>query len=402
MNIIYKKTSELIPYINNPRKNDNAVDKVASSIKNFGFKVPIILDSKNEIITGHTRLKAAIKLNMDTVPCLIADDLTDAQIKAFRIADNKVAEFSEWDMDLLNVEFEELKEFDFDMEQFGFEDTKENIEVVEDDFDVDGELQNIVEPITKRGDIWRLGRHRLLCGDSTVVTDVERLMDGNKADMLLTDPPYGVSYSGKNEFLNSIDKGNRNQKPIENDNKKPEEMYDFWKSCFLNAYIVTKEKMSYYISAPQGGDLLLLLQSCRDSGFALKHQIIWNKNNHVLGRCDYNYKHEPIIFGWKITGTHEFFGKGKCKTSVWDFNKPHKNDLHPTMKPIELWSEAILNSSNDNYIILDLFAGSGTIFVSCEQTNRIAYGMEYDEKYCDIIIKRWETLTGNKAELIKG
>lgn len=219
--------------------------------------------------------------------------------------------------------------------------------------------------------------------------------------MVFTDPPYGVSYTDKNEFLNSIDNAERLVDAIENDSKPPEDMHDFWVAAFDNLHKFSKEKMSYYITAPQGGDLLLLLQAVRESGFALKHQIIWNKNNHVLGRCDYNYKHEPIVYGWKLKGVHEFFGGGDMKTSVWDVDKPLRNELHPTMKPIELITNAILNSTKKGQIVLDVFGGSGSTLIACEQTERTCYTMELTEHYCDIILDRWEKLTGKKAEWIK-
>ena len=220
--------------------------------------------------------------------------------------------------------------------------------------------------------------------------------------MVFTDPPYGVSYTDKNEFLNSIDKPICVVNAIQNDDKKPEDMHDFWVAAFTNLYNNTKEQMSYYITAPQGGDLLLLLllEAVRESGFALKHQLIWNKNNHVLGRCDYNYKHEPIVYGWKIKGTHKFFGNGSMKTSVWDVPKPLRSDLHPTMKPIELIANAILNSSEKGDIVLDLFGGSGSTLMACEQTDRVCYMMEYEPHYIDVIIDRWEKFTGKKARKI--
>lgn len=182
----------------------------------------------------------------------------------------------------------------------------------------------------------------------------------------------------------------------------PEEMHDFWVAAFKNLYQFTKDRMSYYITAPQGGDLLLLLQAVRESGFALKHQLIWNKNNHVLGRCDYNYKHEPIVYGWKIGGTHEFVGGGEMKTSVWDVAKPLRSDLHPTMKPVELVANAVLNSSKPGDVVLDLFGGSGTTMVACEQSGRKCYMMEYEPHYVDVIINRWEQLTGGRAVLLNG
>lgn len=226
-------------------------------------------------------------------------------------------------------------------------------------------------------------------------------MAGSLADLVFTDPPYGVSYVDKNKFLNSIDKPICVVNAIEGDDQEPEDMHDFWVAAFKNLYRCTKERMSYYITAPQGGDLLLLLlQAVRESGFALKHQLIWNKNNHVLGRCDYNYKHEPIIYGWKIGKTHKFVGGGSMLTSVWDVPKPLRSDLHPTMKPIRLIENAVLNSSEPGEIVLDLFGGSGSTLIACEQLKRVCYMMEIDPHYCDVIIDRWETLTGEKAVLV--
>ena len=224
-----------------------------------------------------------------------------------------------------------------------------------------------------------------------------------QADLIFTDPPYGVSYVDKNDFLNSVDNGDRLVHAIENDDRDPEEMYEFWKKAFSNLYDVSKNKMAYYITAPQGGDLLLLLlQAIRDSGFALKHQLVWNKNNHVLGRCDYNYKHEPIIYGWKLNGTHTFYGNGEMKTSVWDIPKPLASRLHPTMKPIELICNALLNSTKKGDVVLDAFGGSGSTIMACEQTERKCCMMEYETHYCSVIIERWENFTGQKAVLING
>ena len=388
--------SEILPYAKNPRKNEKSVKFVKESIRQFGFKVPIIIDSKREIVCGHTRLLAAKSLGLSEVPCIVADDLTDEQIKAFRLADNKVGEFSDWDLDLLNNELSEIAEID--MGDFGFDLSEvEEKEVVED------EVPEEAEPVCNKGEVWRLGEHRLMCGDSTSVDDVTKLMEGELADVVFTDPPYGVSYADKNEFLNSLGTGHRLTKRIENDSHKPEEMYGFWCKAFKNLYGFSKDCMAYYVTAPQGGDLLLLLlQSLRDSGFMLKHQLIWNKNNHVLGRCDYNYKHEPIIYGWKIDKTHHFYGKSKFKTSVWDIPKPLKSDLHPTMKPVELVTACLLDASEKGQVVLDLFGGSGTTLIAAEETERHARLMEFDPHYCDVIIARWEKLTGKKAEKIGG
>lgn len=395
MNLINKKIDELIPYINNPRDNSNAVNAVASSIKNFGFKVPIVIDKNNEIITGHTRLKAAKKLGLKTVPVIIADDLTPNQAKAFRLADNKVSEFAEWDIELLNSELEELKSLNFNMDEFGFE-FIENNEIQSDNLKEDNtDIEIPIDPKSKIGDIYQLGNHRLMCGDSTKKEDIQKLMNGEKADMVFTDPPYGVSYSDKNSFLNSIDKGNSIQDEIKNDNLSLYDIKTFILEAFCRIKDILNEVSSYYITAPQGGDLLMMMESMKNAGIPFRHCLIWVKNNHVLGRTDYNYKHEPILYGW--VNTHKFYGNGNHKFSTWEINKPIKNDLHPTMKPIELVANAILNSSKENDAIADIFGGSGSTLIACEQTKRRCFMMEIEPKYIDVIIKRWEDFTGQKS-----
>jgi DNA modification methylase len=218
--------------------------------------------------------------------------------------------------------------------------------------------------------------------------------------MIFTDPPYGVSYTDKNEFLYRIGKPLACVNPIENDSKTPEEMKAFWEKAFTNMAEVAQDKMTYYICSPQGGDLLLLLLAINNSPLALKHTLVWNKNNHVLGRCDYNYKHEQILYGWKKKGTHTFYGQGEFKTTVWDVEKPLKNDLHPTMKPIRLVTSAILDGSKEGDIVLDVFGGSGSTLIAAEETGRKCYMMEIDTHYCDVIIARWEKLTGKQAKKI--
>lgn len=395
MNVQEMPIGDIKPYERNPRKNAAAVDYVANSIKEFGFKQPIVVDADHVIVVGHTRWLAAKKLKMKTVPVLVADDLTPEQAKAYRLADNKTNEFSEWDDDLLDLEMDDLS--DIDMSLFGFEldeDDAEPGEITED------EIPEEAEERCKPGDLWQLGNHRLICGDSTDPETVGALMNGELADMVFTDPPYGVSYTDKNEFLNSIDKPICVVNAIQNDSKTPEEMYEFWVKAFKNLVDYTSDKMSYYITAPQGGDLLLLLTAVRDSGFSLRHVLVWNKNNHVLGRCDYNYKHEPIVYGWKQKGTHTFYGNGEMKTSVWDIPRPQRSDLHPTMKPIELIANALMNSTIEGNMVLDLFGGSGSTLIACEQLKRKCFMAELDPHYCDVIIERWENLTGEKATLL--
>lgn len=394
MNIIYKKVKELIPYDKNPRKNDEAVKYVAESIKQFGFKIPIIIDKNGVIVAGHTRLKASKKLGLEEVPVIIADDLNEEQIKAFRLADNKVGEIAEWDLDLLNEELEDI--IDLNMEDFGFDMDLdfESKEVEEDDF----EIQVPEEPKAKLGDIYQLGNHRLMCGDSTDEENVAKLMNGKKADMLFTDPPYGVNYEKKTkEVLKS-----KNYTKISNDDLNLSDFKDFLYNIFTNARQQLKDTASYYVFSCQGGDQeMMMMMMMRECGIPCRHQIIWVKDAPVfsMGRLDYDYKHEPILYGW--VKKHEFQRKGTQDKSVWEFKRT-ANKLHPTMKPIELIANAILNSIKQNDVVLDLFGGSGSTLIACEQLNRICYTMELDPKYVDVIINRWENLTGGKAVLLNG
>lgn len=257
------------------------------------------------------------------------------------------------------------------------------------------------EPITnisnntinvKQGDIWQLGRHRLLCGDCTIKENIDLLMNDNKADMVFTDPPYGVDYSNKNDFLNKIGKGNSNQNNIINDNLDKEKTKELWYKAFINIKSILNDYSCFYFCSPQS---IEMIDTVIKSNLLLKQIIIWNKNNHVLGRSDYNYKHEPILYGW--FNKHRFYGNGKMKTTVWDIPKPLKNDLHPTMKPIELIKNAIFNSTLENMIVYDCFLGSGSTLIACEHTNRICYGMEIEPYYCSVIIERWQKYTNKKA-----
>jgi site-specific DNA-methyltransferase (adenine-specific) len=402
MQIVEKSLNELTPYKNNPRKNDNAVDAVAASIKAFGFKVPIVIDKEGVIVCGHTRAKAAKKLKIKTVPCVIADDLTEDEIKAFRLADNKVGELAEWDLPALDVE---LADIDFDMGEFGFglldDDYTKPEEVKEDDFDEEPPA----EPKAKRGDIYLLGKHRLMCGDSTSAEDVAKLMDGAKADMVFTDPPYNVAIGSKNAVLNQMDhekRGHRVETEIAFDKgmSDSEVGEQLWKPAFQNMADNAKDDCSIYVTMPQGGTHMMMMMMMADACWQVKHELMWLKNQPTfsMGRLDYDYKHEPIMYGWKKT--HNFYGKGQFTKSVWEIDKPKESKLHPTMKPIALIANALLNSSVEGNNILDLFGGSGSTLIACEQLNRKCYMMELEPKYVDVIIARWENLTGQKAEKI--
>ena len=380
--MFYKKTDELIPYVNNPRNNDQAVDAVASSIKNFGFKVPIVIDSKNEIINGHTRLKAAKKLGIEEVPVIVADDLTEDQIKAFRIADNKVAELADWDEELLLAELDmiemDMGQFNIDMSELDLDSSEE---VVEDEFD-DTPPE---EPQAKYGDIYQLGRHRLMCGDSTKTEDVQKLMGGELADLFLTDPPYNVAYEGKT----------KDSLTIKNDSMDDDSFRQFLVDAFKSADSVMKKGAVFYIwhADSEGYNFR---GACRDVGWTVRECLIWNKNQMVLGRQDYHWKHEPCLYGWKDGASH-LWASDRKQTTVLDFDKPQRNGVHPTMKPIALFDYQIKNNTKGNDIVLDLFGGSGTTIMACEQNGRRGYSMELDPRYVDVIIKRWEDFTGEKA-----
>lgn len=389
MNVQQVKIEKVKPYDKNPRKNKAAVDYVANSIKEFGFQQPIVVDKDMVVIAGHTRLKAAKKLKLKEVPVVIADNLTEEQVKAYRLADNKTAEKAEWDFDLLTDELLSLQELDFDMEQFGFDfDFSEDEEAVEDD---NWEADVPEEPISKRGDIWVLGRHRLMCGDSTDAVDVALLMDGNKADMLLTDPPYNVDYTGKASELET--------RKIENDKMEDSAFQDFLTSAFENAAENMKAGGVFYIWHADSEGLNFRV-ACKKAGFQVRQCLIWNKNAMVMGRQDYQWKHEPCLYGWKDGASH-LWASDRKQTTVLEFEKPQKNNLHPTMKPIKLFDYQIKNNTKGDDIVLDLFGGSGTTIMAAEQNGRRGFVMEYDPKFVDVIVDRWEQFTGMKAKKIK-
>ena len=372
LNVIHLKVSDLIAYENNPRKNDDAVDAVASSIKSFGFKVPVIVDSNNVIIAGHTRVKACKKIGITEVPCVIADDLTEDQIKAFRLADNKTSELAEWDLDKLS---EELKFIEMDMSQFGFEDLEQELdrEVLEDEFDENEAVSE--NPYSRKGDIFILGNHKLMCGDSTINDDVKKLVDGKQVDMIFTDPPYNVDYEGSTGMK------------IQNDKQKDEDFYNFLSSAFNNMFECVKPGgVIYCCHADTEG--LNFRTAFKNAGFKLAECLIWVKNSLVLGRQDYHWRHEPILYGWK-EGAGHYFVDDRTQDTIWEYNKPKANNLHPTMKPLELVGKAIKNSSKRNESVLDLFGGSGSTLIACEQIQRNAFLMELDERYVDVIVKRY-------------
>jgi len=394
--IVMLPVSEVRPYEKNPRKNTNAVKFVKASIEQFGFKVPIIIDSNRVIVCGHTRLLAAKSLGMSEVPCIMADDLTDDQIRAFRLADNKVGEFAEWDMDLLGDELDAISDAcDIDMGDFGFDlsDGDEDTEVVED------EVPEEVEPVCKKGEIWLLGEHRLMCGDSTKAEDVAKLMNGERADLWLTDPPYNVEIVGGSHAISAEERKKLGKLTIQNDKMDSDTFFQFLHNAFDAAVQVMKEGASFYIwfASREYVNFELALNSV---GLQVRQELIWNKNS-LVGRQDYQWKHEPCLYGWKDGAGHHWYGDRK-QTTVIDWERPTRSEDHPTMKPVGLFGYQIQNSSKEGDIILDSFGGSGTTIVACEQLGRKARLMELDPHYCDVIIARWEKLTGQKAEKLEG
>jgi len=406
--IVVKKISEIKPYEKNPRKNNKSVDAVAASIKEFGFKVPIVLDKNGVIVTGHTRYKAAKKIGLQEVPCIVAADLTDEQIKAYRLADNKVGESSEWDLNLLDEELAGILEID--MTDFGFDlSCIDSTEVIEDDFVP--EVPD--EPVSKLGDIYQLGNHRLMCGDSTCMSDVQKLVGDGAIDMLLTDPPYNVDYTGKT----------KDALKIQNDKMEDSAFRQFLQDAFLSAKCVMKPGAAFHIwhADSEGYNFR---GACNDAGLRIRQCLIWVKNTMVLGRQDFQWKHEPCLagenplnegeteefedaygatclYGW-IDGKKHYWFKRRRETTILEFDKPTASKEHPTMKPIKMFDYEIKCNTKPGEGVLDLFGGSGTTLMACEQDGRIAYIMEYDPKFVDVIINRWEQFTGERAVLLNG
>ena len=387
LEIVYKNIDELLPYVNNARTHDEMqINQIASSIKEFGFNSPIAIDNDNMILCGHGRLLGAKKLGLKEVPTVCLSHLTPQEKKAYILADNKIALNSGWDFDLLKLEFEDLKSVDFNLSLTGFSDNEINdlfndIDKKEEkDDNFDGEPPEVAK--SQLGDIWILGEHRLMCGDSTSENDVKALMQDEKADMIFTDPPYNVAIGDKNKAINDnrvargLSRTNSIETNIANDKFKTDEEISekLWLPAFTNMYQNSKDECSIYVTMPQGGTHMMMM---------------------MMMMHNYDYQHEPILYGWKKS--HNFYGKGKYNKSIWTIDKPKKCDLHPTMKPIELLENALLNSSVKNNIVLDLFGGSGSTLIACEQNGRKSRLMELDPKYVDIIIQRWQKLTGLEA-----
>lgn len=378
------QTRDLVPYVNNARTHSDAqVNKLRASLREFGFVNPVIIDRDNNVIAGHGRIQAAIAEGIDEVPCVYADHLSDAQKKAYILADNRMALDAGWDEEMLKVEIEALQAEAFDVALTGFDEQEladlfaTDADAEDDGYDPDGELER--PAMTKRGDVWHLGRHALLCGDATDASDMALLMDGAPANLVVTDPPYNVNYEGT-------------AGTIRNDHMEAGEFHDFLLAAFRNMEAAMADDASIYVfHADTEG--LNFRRAFAEAGFYLSGTCIWKKSSLVLGRSPYQWQHEPCLFGWKAKGTHKWYADRK-QTTIWEFDRPRASAEHPTMKPVPLVAHPIKNSTSANAVVLDPFGGSGSTLVACEQTGRICRTMELDEKYCDVIVSRYADLAG--------
>lgn len=380
----------LIPYARNSRTHSDAqVAQIAASIKEFGFTNPVLIDEDGGIIAGHGRTLAARKLGLSEVPCLRLSYLSEAQKKAYVIADNKLALNAGWDDEMLKVELSELKDLDFDLSLIGFDaDELANLlepERVEGLTDEDEAPEPPKNPTTVFGDIWVMGKHRLMCGDSTSIEHLEKLCDNQMVDMWLTDPPYNVAYEGKT----------KDSLTIQNDSMGDDDFRQFLRDAYVAADTVMKSGAVFYIwhADSEGYNFR---GAAQDAGWKVRQCLIWKKSSMVMGRQDYHWKHEPCLYGWK-EGAGHLWAADRKQTTILEFEKPSRNGEHPTMKPVALFEYQLLNNTKGGDIVLDSFGGSGTTLIAAEKNGRIARLMELDPKYCDVIVKRWEEFTGKKA-----
>lgn len=415
------KLSDIIPYENNVKEHPNEqIEQLKNSILEFGNNDPIAVDENNVIIEGHGRYMALQELGYEEAECIILSGLSEEQKNAYRIVHNQLTMNTGFDMDALKTE---LLKINIDMAEFGLsEDLLNEVfdkDAEEDNFDLEEALEEIEEPVSKYGDIYKLGNHYLMCGDSTKQEDVLKLMQGKKADLLVTDPPYNVNVENSQGMT------------IENDNMSKEDFKIFINAAMKNASKVLKQGGAFYIWYGDVEDVAFRM-ACFNNELSIRQCLIWVKNGLIMGRQDYHWKHEPCLYGWKEGAAHYFIDdrtqstifedkpdlnsmtkeqlkelakkllEDRTSTTIMHEDKPLKNTEHPTMKPIKLLARQIKNSSKRNEIVVDLFGGSGSTLITCEELDRVCYMMEYDPKYCDVIIKRWETLTGSKAELITG
>ena len=374
-------TDKLVPYVNNARTHSaEQILKLRSSLREFGFVNPIIIDKDFNIIAGHGRLMAAKEEGIKEVPCVFADFLTEAQKKAYILADNRMAMDAGWDEELLKIEMEELQNLGYDLGYTGFDEKEladlfgiDDEEVEDDDFDLTAALEKA--SFVEKGDVWFVGKHRLMCGDATSSEDVSKLMEDKKANLILTDPPYNVAFKSSDGLT------------IQNDSMGTNDFYNFLYSSFKNmADHLEKGGAAYIFHADTEG--LNFRKAFIDAGFHLAGCCIWVKDSLVLGRSDYQWQHEPVLYGFMQNGKHPWYSDRK-QTTIWNFDKPKKNSNHPTSKPLDLLAYPIKNSTQANAIVIDTFGGSGSTLMACEQMNRICYTMELDEKYASVILRRY-------------
>lgn len=379
---------KLIPYVNNARTHSKEqINKLGASIREFGFINPVIIDRDYNVIAGHGRIMASKDEGIDKVPCVFVDYLTDAQKKAYILADNRMALDADWDEELLRVEIESLQGADFDLNLTGFDEAElmdifgddNQSRAKDDDFDLTAALEKA--SFVEKGDVWTVGRHRLMCGDATSSEDVSTLMGNTKANLILTDPPYGVSFKSSSGLT------------IQNDSMKNEEFYNFLLASFkCMAEHLENGGSAYVFHADTEG--LNFRKAFIDAGFHLAGCCIWVKDSLVLGRSDYQWQHEPVLYGFVQNGKHKWYSDRK-QTTIWNFDKPKRNANHPTSKPLDLLSYPIGNSTQENGVVIDTFGGSGSTMMACEQMNRICYMMELDEKYASVILRRYVENTNN-------
>jgi len=393
--IVYRTTSVLIPYARNSRTHSpQQTQQIAASIKEFGFTNPVLIDEDNGIIAGHGRVQAAQLLKMDEVPCIVLAGLSEAKKRAYVIADNKLAMNAGWDDEMLRLELQDLIDSGFDVDLTGF--SQEEIDKlmpkqVEGLTDEDAVPETPETPVTVPGDIWILGDHRLMCGDSTSIEQAEKLMNGVNADLVFTDPPYNVAYSGR---------GQNNLGKIKNDDMSDNEFEQFCRDVFSTYHAVMKPLACIYVCHPDSQSApKLAFEKTFAEQFKKSSTIIWMKQSAGMGWQDYRAQHEPILYGWKDGGKgSHFFCGDRTKTTIWKIGRDAQASyVHPTQKPVALPEEAINNSSKGQDVVLDLFGGSGSTLIACEKTGRVNRSMELDPKYCDVIIKRWQEFTGKQA-----
>ena len=407
-----RRVADLIPYVRNAREHsEEQVQQLRASLREFGFVAPLLIDTQGNILAGHGRLLAAKAEGMDEVPCVLVEHLTDTQRRAYILADNRLAEQASWNADLVSLELQELKEAGFDLDLTGFD---ESDIILEESTDVQEDAYEPVlpaEPKSRRGQIYQLGLHRLMCGDATEAADVAALMDGAEAQLLLTDPPYNVDYTG----------GTGEHMKLENDAQGEDAYGDFLRKAFVNAKAALEPGAAYYLWHADGAPGWAVRDACRSVGLQVRQCLIWVKQSATLSRQDYHWQHEPCLhgetdlepldcgdtwddheaclYGWKDGRAHLWCSDRK-QTTVLEFDRPTKSEAHPTMKPVRLFGYQVANSTLREAVVLDLFAGSGTTAIACEQLGRVAYLMESDPRFVDVIIDRWEKFTGEKAVLI--